>query len=134
MTSKGFVLSAKAVIRAGKWLFVLSLLAIFAVRLVTPAGFMPAFDGGSVTIVTCPDAGAVEQPMAGHHHDGHSKKLHQPCPYAAASGLGALAADVEFLVAVLAFAVALLLGRTFLFLERSRAHERPPLRGPPIPA
>jgi hypothetical protein len=38
------------------------------------------------------------------------------------------------LVGVLILAAALLLGRTFQFLERSRAHERPPLRGPPIPA
>jgi hypothetical protein len=48
--------------------------------------------------------------------------------------MGALAPDLPLLLGVLAFAVALLLGRTFVFLERHRAHERPPLRGPPIPA
>lgn len=106
---------------------------LLAVRLLAPAGFMPSFDHGAVTIVACPDADGGVVPMAAHH-GGHSKKLHQPCPYASASGMGALAPDLPLLLGVLAFAVALLLGRTFVFLERHRAHERPPLRGPPIPA
>jgi len=95
---------------------------LLAVRLLAPAGFMPSFDGGIVTLIVCPDADTGAAPMSAHH-DGHSKKLHQPCPYASASGLGALV-----------LAAALLLGRTFLFLERHRTVERPPLRGPPIPA
>jgi len=94
---------------------------------------MPAFDHGAVTIIACPDASAGA-PISAHHHGGQSKKLHQPCPYASAAGLGSLAPDLPLLVGVLAFAAALLLGRTFHFLERHRAHERPPLRGPPLPA
>ena len=93
---------------------------------------MPSFEHGAVTIVACPDA-QVAEPMPAHHGD-HSKKPHQPCPYASVSGLGSLGADYPFLADVLIVAAALLLGRTFLFLERSRANERPPLRGPPIPA
>lgn len=106
---------------------------LIAVRLLTPAGFMPSFDHGAVTIVMCPDAEPGAARMAAHHH-GHSKQLHQPCPYAAASGVGSLAADWAPLIGVLVLAAALLLGRTFLFIERSRAFERPPLRGPPVPA
>jgi len=107
---------------------------LLAVRLLAQAGFMPSFDHGAVTIVACPDAdGGVVSAMTSHH-EGHSKKLHQPCPYASASGLGALAPDLPFLADVLVLAVALLLGRTFLFLERHRKYERPPLRGPPLPA
>jgi hypothetical protein len=107
---------------------------LLAVRLLAPAGFMPSFDHGAVTIVACPDGdGGVVSAMAAHH-EGHSKKLHQPCPYASASGLGALAPDLPFLAEVLVLTVALLLGRTFLFIERHRKYERPPLRGPPIPA
>lgn len=106
---------------------------LLAVRLLAPAGFMPSFDGGAVTIVACPDAETGAAPMSAHH-DGHSKKLHQPCPYASASGLGSLAPDLPLLVGALVLADALLLGRTFLFLERHRTGERPPLRGPPIPA
>jgi hypothetical protein len=106
---------------------------LLGVRLLAPAGFMPSFDHGAVTIVACPDADGGVVPMAAHH-EGHSKKLHQPCPYASASGLGALAPDLPLLAGVLVLSVALLLGRTFLFLDRHRRYERPPLRGPPIPA
>jgi hypothetical protein len=104
---------------------------LIAVRLLAPAGFMPSFDHGAVTIVACPDADAGGATMSAHH-DGHSKKLHQPCPYAAATAIGSLSAEVGGVVAILILSAALLLGRTFLFLERSRAHERPPLRGPPL--
>ena len=107
---------------------------LLAVRLLAPAGFMPSFEHGAVTIVACPDAdGGVVTPMSAHHN-GHSKKFHQPCPYASASGLGSLSPDLPLLAGVLVLAAALLLGRTFLFIERHRTYERPPLRGPPIPA
>jgi hypothetical protein len=36
-------------------------------------------------------------------------------------------------VGLVIVAAPLLLGRNFLFVELSRAHERPPLRGPPLP-
>lgn len=108
---------------------------LMAVRLLAPAGFMPSFDHGTVTIVVCPDADGGTVPIsAHHHHDGHSKKLHQPCPYASASGLGSLAPDLPLLAGILILAATLLLGRMFLFLEHHRTHERPPLRGPPLPA
>lgn len=104
---------------------------LLAVRLLAPAGFMPSFDKGAVTIVVCPDGDLGAVPMSVHHH-GHSKQLHQPCPYASASGLGSLAAHAAPLIGVLMLAAALLLGRTFVFIERGRSHERPPLRGPPL--
>lgn len=106
---------------------------LLAARLLAPAGFMPSFDHGTVVVVACPDADGGAVPMAAHH-DGHSKKLHQACPYAAASGLGSVVPDFPMLVGILVFAAALVLGRTCLFLEQHRFHERPPLRGPPIPA
>lgn len=106
---------------------------LLAVRLLAPAGFMPTFDHGSVTIVVCPDASGGE-PMVAHHHDGHSRLAHEHCPYASASGLSSLLPDLPVLAALMVLAAALLLGRTYRFIERNRAHERPPLRGPPIPA
>jgi hypothetical protein len=106
---------------------------LLAIRLLAPLGFMPSFEHGTVTIVVCPDAQPSPPPMVGHHHR-HSQTVHQPCPYAAASGLGAVGADFVALLDVLIFAAALLLGRTFLFLERNSFHERPPTRGPPIAA
>jgi hypothetical protein len=38
------------------------------------------------------------------------------------------------LLPILFFGVVLLLGRTFQFIERHETRERPPLRGPPLPA
>ena len=110
-----------------------SLLALLlACRLLAPAGFMPSFDHGAITIVACPDAELPAPTMLGHHQHGRSKTQHQPCPFASASGLSSIAAVFAPLVSLLILAAALVLGRTYLFLERSRAHERPPLRGPPL--
>ncbi len=106
-----------------------------AVRSLAPAGFMPAFDHGAVTIVACPDAAAPVLPTMHHHHQpGDHNLAHQPCPYASASGLGALGADWSALLIYAFFAIALLLGRTFMFVERHGRRDRPPSRGPPLRA
>lgn len=112
---------------------VLVLACIFVVRLLTPAGFMPAFDQGRVTVVSCPEAfGAAT--MDGHHrHHGTPEKVHQPCPYAAASAFGLPVAELPMLAAFLGVGLALPLGRAFQFLGQHRPHDRPPLRGPPQP-
>jgi hypothetical protein len=97
---------------------------------------MPAFDHGAVAIVVCPDAGA-DAPLAAapaHHHHGKGQHQHPACPYASAASLGALGANFAALIGVLVFAAALLLGRTFLFVERNSRRERPPTRAPPLPA
>jgi hypothetical protein len=105
-----------------------------ALRLLTPAGFMPAFNHGAVSIVACPDWDHGTPATPTHHHHGGSKTLHQPCPYAAASGFGALTATFGALLSLLILAPALLLGRTFLFLERQSSGVRPPTRAPPFSA
>ena len=114
-------------------LLALAFAMLIAVRLLTPAGFMPAFGDGGVAIVACPDADPAPAPMHGHH-GGHSKTFHEPCPYAAAGGLNSLAADAPLLLAALIFATAVLVGRAALFLERSRTNLRPPSRAPPLSA
>jgi hypothetical protein len=104
---------------------------MLATRLLVPAGFMPEFGNGTLSIVSCPDAG----PAAGGHysHHGQPKKTHSPCPYAAGATAASLAdADPQLLIAL--FGAALLAWRTFVFLQRSSSRERPPARGPPIPA
>jgi hypothetical protein len=110
---------------------------LLGLRLLGATGYMPGFEHGSVTIIVCPDA-EVDAPLAidvAHHHHGHSKHKHGGvCPYASASSLGALRVEFGALLAVLVFAAALLLDRSFLFLERNRLRERPPSRGPPLPA
>src|SRR5258708_6456974 len=114
-----------------------ALLALFlGLRLLGATGYMPGLEHGVVTIVVCPDAD-VDAPLAidaAHHHHGHSKHKHRGvCPFASASSLGALGAEFGTLLAVL-IAAALLLGRTFLFLEPNRLRELPPSRAPPLPA
>jgi hypothetical protein len=103
---------------------------LLAVRSLAPAGFMPAFDHGAVTIVACPDSAPAP---AHHRHGGDDKRQHQSCPYAAAS-VGVLGMDWTPLPEAILFAFALLLGRAFLFVERQAVRERPPSRGPPLPA
>jgi hypothetical protein len=118
--------------RAG-WAALFALL--LALRLLSPAGFMPEFRAGAVTIIACPDADLVSiahHGAAAHHHG--KKAPHQPCPYASASANGIAAADLPLLVGALLAGVALLLGRPSAFIERHRRHRRPPLRGPPLPA
>jgi hypothetical protein len=113
--------------------FLLVLGLLLGLRLLAPAGFMPAFDRGAVTIVACPDASLPAVP-AHHHHPAQHKNIHQPCPYAAASALGAITGDWTPLAALVAFAVVLLLANPHAFIERRRANERPHPRGPPFPA
>ena len=113
---------------------VAALLALLlALRSLAPAGFMPAFDHGAVTIVACPDAAPAMPGM--HHNDSPDHNFaHHPCPYASAASLGALGPDWAPLLIAPFFAAVLLLGRTFQFVERQTARVRPPSRGPPIPA
>lgn len=105
---------------------------VLALRLLTPAGFMPTFEHGAVTIVACPDFAPA--PAAPMHHGGDHKKAQSPCPYAGATTFGGLGDCVAILSTMLLVGAVLLLGRQFSFLDRHRTHDRPPLRGPPFPA
>jgi hypothetical protein len=122
----------KAASGLARALFALVAAAVFATRLLTPAGFMPSFERGTVTIIACPDYESAA-PTAKHHH-GNPKKLHQPCPYAAGGAAGTVTDGFVALAALLIFGAVALFGRSFRFLERHRAHDRPPLRGPPLTA
>jgi len=107
---------------------------LLAVRLLSPAGFMPSFDRGTITIVACPDAASAPVMMGHHHHSPGSKKPHQPCPYASASLLSAVGDYLPLLATLFTIGLTPLLGPRFLFIEASRLWLRPPLRGPPLPA
>lgn len=113
--------------------FAAALLALLlALRCLAPAGFMPAFDRGAVMIVACPDASTA--PMMPMHGHGDHKGMHQPCPYASVSALGALGPDLAPLLAGILFSLLLLADGRFLLLERQERGKRPPATGPPIPA
>lgn len=109
-----------------------ALALLIALRLLSPPGFMPSFQHGALTIVSCPDYEPV-QPAMGHHH-GKSGKAHQQCPYAAASPLGSIDLQAFAIAAILFAGAALLLGHASAFPLASRQHCRPPVRGPPVPA
>src|SRR5689334_2350602 len=101
-----------------------ALALLIAVRLLSPAGFMPSFEQGSVTIVACPD---FDLPSAmGHHHHGTKGKAHQTCPYAAASALGTADVGGFILAVVLLVGAALLLGRPSDYVAADRRYRRPP--------
>ena len=102
---------------------------LLGARLLSPAGFMPSFEHGSVTIVACPD---YDPPSSMAHHRPAPMKSQHHCPYATGSA-AAVPIAVAILAALLIAGTAVLLGRTYRFVERHRLFERPPLRGPPIP-
>ena len=113
----------------------LVLALLLAVRSLTPAGFMPAFEHGSLAIIICPDADGAPAPMAAHHHhSGDHQSTHQQCPYASASAPGLLGSDYAALLGIVIFGAALLLWRTSSFSPREYSRARPPARGPPLPA
>jgi hypothetical protein len=97
---------------------------------------MPAFERGGLTVVVCPgaDDGTPLAVGSTNHHHGKKAHKHPNCPYASAGALGSLASDLAILAAAPIFAATFLAGRSFNFLERHRSHERPPSRGPPLPA
>lgn len=110
---------------------------LLGLRLLGASGFMPEVAHGRLSLVACPDA-EIGAPLAlgmPQHRHGTGQHDRSTCPYAAAAALGAVPNEfAPLLQAGLLFAVALLLGRTFLFVERRTSRQRPPAIGPPVPA
>jgi hypothetical protein len=105
---------------------------LLATRLLSPVGFMPAFDHGAVTIVACPDYQQTSPASPHHHGKGKASDSHQHCPYAAGSGLGAIPVFVVLAVLAVVYAAIAQNARPDRFVEHRRSGERPPLRGPPL--
>ena len=101
---------------------------LLAVRLLSPAGFMPAFDHGSVSIVVCPDGEPGPTPMAHHRHHGDSQ---QHCPYAAGTA-PATTGELILVSAALLAAALLISGFAFDLFGRHRLRDWPPSIGPPL--
>ena len=129
-------------------LMLIALALCLGVRLLTPAGFMPSIERGTLSIVPCPDgdganlarfASALPSPAMTRLHADHGKQggkdmpfHHQSCPYAAAASLAGL---VGGLTVVLAIVGGLLLphnARALPALFRQSTRDRPPLRAPPF--
>ena len=109
------------------------LLAIsLAFRMLSPAGFMPVFEKGAVTIVACPD---YEPGVAASHHDhGKSKKSRAPCPYATGASVATFASLAAIGAAIILVAAAPVIGRAFRLSRTHGNGDRPPSTGPPLPA
>lgn len=124
-----------------------------AVRLLTPPGFMPSFDGGSLAIVSCPDAeggtlvratpampampmDGMAMPGAGftHHHDGKDAFHHPVCPYAAAASIAGLDAAFIAFAAIVGTTTLPPLARALPHYNKRATRDRPPAQGPPFPA
>jgi hypothetical protein len=124
------LLSAPVCIRA---LLGVLLALLITTRLLSPPGFMPSFEHGTVVIVSCPDFDSnAGQPMQ-HHGHGKPAKAHQPCPYAAASGSTLITFEGILFAGVVLIGIAFLFSRTYRLVERSRRFRRPPPTGPPLP-
>jgi hypothetical protein len=120
--------SAPAIHRA---VLVAAMALAMALRLLSPAGFMPAFEHGAVTIVVCPDAVPGAMTMAHHHH--HRDAAHQqPCPYAAAASVGPLPGTLS---AILSRPIEPTAPPPATFVESpvsADQRHRPPATGPPL--
>ena len=128
------------------------------VRLLTPAGFMPSFANGSLTIVECPEADGAPamaaMPMAGMDmagmdmagmdmagmampdsgHDHGKAAFHQLCPYAQAASLAGIDPGVAAIALLVLIAALPPLARALLAISRRATRDRPPSQGPPLPA
>lgn len=120
----------------------LLLAAALALRLLVPAGYMPAVADGAMRLVLCPAAGPgrADPPpaprMAGMHHDrGDHPADHgpqaPPCAYAGLSWAPVMPVDLPLLAAAIVFAMALVRVRAALAPPVRAPFLRPPLRGPP---
>lgn len=118
---------------ATAWLLLLAL----ALRLIVPAGFMPAAAAHGITLVACPEWGAA--PAMAAHHAAHQRTDHgephrhaePPCTFAGL-GLPTLAAGDLPPLAPPADVVALAatpLGRALRIAAADRL--RPPTHAPP---
>ena len=116
-----------------RYAWVLLFALMLSLRLLGSAGFMPAFDHASLTLIACPDA-ELNAPLAigTMHRHGHMQHARQPCPYAAAGALGATDDTFVPLIAIVLIGMTLLLGRAFAFLDRESRRDWPPAIGPPF--
>lgn len=110
------------------------------VRLAVPAGFMPMFDHGSLSIVIGtgygPQTVQVDMPgmdMSGAGHKPgkqHHDKTDTPCPFSGLTAPALSGADPILLVAALVFIMLLASRVPDRQPVRAYVRLRPPLRGP----
>ena len=115
--------------RWAAWLFAAALL----MKLLVPAGFMPASSAGTIAIELCTGSGAQTITIPAEHQDeqsGHGKAA-SPCIFAGLGAPSLAAADPVLLALALAFVFTTAFAAASAPGARTLAHLRPPLRGPP---
>jgi hypothetical protein len=135
------------------------LLAVLCMKLLVPAGFMPMFADGGVSLVICPGMtpapamtmphasdgmamshaampmqGEAEMPAHPAPSEGHGGKVEQPCAFAGLAMPTLTTADPWLLAIALAFILALGTRAAPRRALPRATRERPPLRGPPATA
>jgi hypothetical protein len=107
---------------------------LIAMRLLTPAGFMPAWADGQVRIILCDDSGTQIGAATDHAHHGKTdgSRHRQSCPYAAASATPFLAPPAIGVVPPLSVAPDLTANTPVARLQLQWKIERPPSRAPPV--
>jgi hypothetical protein len=117
----------------------LAILAVLALRLMMPAGFMPTIADGHITVGVCSGTGSTMVTIAipglkPDRPDGTQHNAEAPCAFAGLAMPALPAADPILLAIAIAFVFAI--GR--LAVDRVRvaapARLRPPLRAPPATA
>jgi hypothetical protein len=105
---------------------------LLSMRLMTPHGFMPAWEAGRFQIGICDDAGAQIGKASRHdHHKKDGPKHRQPCPFAAASAQSFVdAAPAAIIEPPEAIGLSHSTPRPVALLP-IRKIERPPSRAPP---
>ncbi len=117
-------------------------LVVLALRLLVPAGYMPAIDAGGIAIVACPDGVAPAPPVMAAHADRHGSRHHdddrgkhhgagQVCAFAGLSAPLLAGADPVLLAAALAWVAAAALAFPRRHLARAAPYLRPPSHAPP---
>lgn len=106
-------------------------------RIAVPAGYMPAFAGGAITVVLCsgdaPQKMTMAMPGGAGHRDGeHGREL--PCGFSALSVASLAGADPVVIPAAIAFIVATTIAASRARVAARTPYLRPPLRGPPTTA
>lgn len=105
------------------------------IKILVPAGYMVAVEGGIAGITFCTGMGpqpATMQDMAGHHGDTPQGKAETPCAFTGLA-LHTLAAADPYLLAVnIDFVIALAFGAVVAPVFAAPAFLRPPSQGPPI--
>lgn len=119
-------------IRDHRLLACLLFAAALAMRVLVPAGFMPAAAGG-IAVEICSGSGPMTMMLELPGVPGKAEhKTDSPCAFSALSAPGLAGADPI----QLAIALALILTTALFFAPvapvRRVAHLRPPLRGPPL--